>query len=78
MTGWWNDQTLKWLVDEMVEKWNEVNILVKEKNTQWNNQALEWPSGEWTGKRYDQCMKWPSIEMTGWWNDCKMKWTSGE
>ncbi len=59
-----NDWLMKWL-----RKWNEVNILVKEMNTQQNDQAIKCPSGERTGQRNDQLMKWLVDEMAEKWNE---------
>ncbi len=59
MTGWWNDWSMKCLVDEMTGSWND-----------WLMKCLV---DEMTGWRNDWLMKWPVDETTVWWIDLAPK-----
>jgi hypothetical protein len=70
MTGYSNDNLLKWPIDTMTNWYNDQLI-------QWpidtmtscsNDQLLKWPVAHMTSCQNDQLLKWLVIQMTNWWN----------
>ncbi len=78
MISWWNDNLMKWEVDEMRSWWNEklMKWEADEMKSWWNEKLVKWKVDELTSWCDGKLTKWEVDKMASW-HDVKLrKWLS--